>query len=467
MFLFFNSCSKDHIVEKENQTEENNLNTTSSDLSLSEAKVAGKISSIPFGSISQINGILSFTSRAEMKETLDKLRDAKNIWTKELNTVLRNKSKLERSMMKYDENYPYTLFENNIDFNSLKSHIEKEIDLWLQTEDELDFDIYPGNHPVKDAPTRAIYNEFSEIVIGNSIFKEFEQGLGIEIPDLNFQTLQELRQITQLEDIQRFAKTNNLNLLGYWDELPLQKDGICSWWKERTCRWLDPTDDKKRLRGEVGVYNSSISGVHKVWGENDSFFKTALWWVKLETDHLVDVRGRLFVDNNCSVPFQFLPASNQCMGTSNCLAERTFGEETVRVGDGANANPTVDGSVISRHRALNMDRNICIPKDDCSPSHCGIEPPLPEPCSICPEGFFFDGANCHSGLTFPNGFEGFIYGNGFYVQQNCDLIQTNDCCPDNFTYDGANCYSGVHFPANQGWDPFVWNNAFYVHPHCP
>ena len=83
----------------------------------------------------------------------------------------------------------------------------------------------------------------------------------------------------------------------------------------------------------------------------------------------------------------------------------------------------------------------------------------------CPNGFTYDGANCYSGVHFPSGYNGFIYGNGFYVQQNCGISTANNCCPNGFGYDGANChYWGLYFPSS--YEPFIYNNAFYVKAKC-
>ncbi len=83
----------------------------------------------------------------------------------------------------------------------------------------------------------------------------------------------------------------------------------------------------------------------------------------------------------------------------------------------------------------------------------------------CPSGFTFDGANCYSGVHFPSGYNGFIYGNGFYTQQNCSISTANNCCPPGYGYDGANChYWGLYFPSD--YEPFIYNRTFYVKHKC-
>ena len=89
----------------------------------------------------------------------------------------------------------------------------------------------------------------------------------------------------------------------------------------------------------------------------------------------------------------------------------------------------------------------------------------PEPCTECPPGFVFDGLNCYSGVHYPSGYKGFIYGRGFYTEQNCSISTDNECCPQGFTYDGANChFFGKYFPS--GATAFIYNRTFYVETIC-
>jgi len=84
----------------------------------------------------------------------------------------------------------------------------------------------------------------------------------------------------------------------------------------------------------------------------------------------------------------------------------------------------------------------------------------------CPPGFIFDSCNCHSQIYFPDGYTPFIWGNGFYVQQNCEISTANNCCPPGFTFDGANChYFGTYFDS-EIFTPFIWGNSFYTQPLC-
>lgn len=80
----------------------------------------------------------------------------------------------------------------------------------------------------------------------------------------------------------------------------------------------------------------------------------------------------------------------------------------------------------------------------------------------CPSGFSFDGANCWSGKSFPAGYNGFVLGNAFFVQPNCRISTANNCCPSGFTFDGANCHSGIYYPTT--YQAFVWNRTFYTRP---
>lgn len=82
----------------------------------------------------------------------------------------------------------------------------------------------------------------------------------------------------------------------------------------------------------------------------------------------------------------------------------------------------------------------------------------------CPPGASYDGANCHFGIDFPEGYEGFVWDDKFYTKPNCNISTANNCCPPGSTFDGANCYFGVGFPS--WFDGFVWNNSFYTQTNC-
>ena len=88
----------------------------------------------------------------------------------------------------------------------------------------------------------------------------------------------------------------------------------------------------------------------------------------------------------------------------------------------------------------------------------------PEPCTDCPPGYTYDGANCYSGVHYPSGYEGFIWSRNFYTKRNCSISTANNCCPSGYSFDGANCYSGKWHPS--GWDPFIWQRTFYVKAKC-
>lgn len=86
-------------------------------------------------------------------------------------------------------------------------------------------------------------------------------------------------------------------------------------------------------------------------------------------------------------------------------------------------------------------------------------------CQICPPGFQYDNANCHYNFAFnPSVFEPFINtasdgSKHFYV-----IPDNNGNCPPGTYKDGAgNCYVGA---VPSGYSPFIYNGKFYVEPHC-
>lgn len=90
-----------------------------------------------------------------------------------------------------------------------------------------------------------------------------------------------------------------------------------------------------------------------------------------------------------------------------------------------------------------------------------VEPECEDLRDCCPPGYDFDGANCFSGVTFPNNFTPFIYNGSFYVYPN---LNGGELCPPGFEFDNVNCHSQVYF--SSPYTGFIYENAFYVQPYC-
>lgn len=84
----------------------------------------------------------------------------------------------------------YEDFEEDLNFNSLRSHIEKQNEIYLDLDDDRLDD--PDDHFIILDEERAILNLNAEVMIGKSIFKMFDWGY-IEIPDADFNKLEIIR----------------------------------------------------------------------------------------------------------------------------------------------------------------------------------------------------------------------------------------------------------------------------------
>ncbi len=94
-----------------------------------------------------------------------------------------------------------------------------------------------------------------------------------------------------------------------------------------------------------------------------------------------------------------------------------------------------------------------------------VEPSCRNERDCCPPGnYIYDEIDCKAGLSIPSGYEGFIYENQFYVRPNCSISNANSCCPPGYTHDGVNCYSAIGFP--QGFSAYISEGKFYVIPNC-
>lgn len=76
---------------------------------------------------------------------------------------------------------------------------------------------------------------------------------------------------------------------------------------------------------------------------------------------------------------------------------------------------------------------------------CGGEP--------CPQGGYYDGANCQIGMA-PHGSNAFIYDGNYYYT----ALPGNQCPYPGSWYDGANCFVQAVPP---GVTPFIWANHWY------
>lgn len=76
----------------------------------------------------------------------------------------------------------------------------------------------------------------------------------------------------------------------------------------------------------------------------------------------------------------------------------------------------------------------------------------------CPQGGYFDGANCQIGQA-PAGTTAFIYANNYYYS----ALPGNSCPYPGSWFDGANCFVQDVPP---GVTPFIWANHWY-YQSCP
>lgn len=143
-----------------------------------------------------VNGLLSFKSLESLKSTVASLESAVNRYD---DSFLQENSHLTPEELEqkeeeigYNEYAPLINFDDSYNFNSLflkQAAAERE---WLLQE-ELDIRTDPDNHFVEDKALQAIVNIYSEVLIGNAIYKMFDFGYVI-ITDGNFQTLYQIRE---------------------------------------------------------------------------------------------------------------------------------------------------------------------------------------------------------------------------------------------------------------------------------
>ena len=148
--------------------------------------------------------MLQFDSREDVKMVIDILKKADDAWKQRLensNEVAPTQNTLASNM--FDRFYPYKVFEEKLGgFQSLRSVIEGREVAWLQTT-ELDMAQNPDYHFVLYRPKRALLNEFSEIMVGNHIVKEYDGGNIVELLQYDENQLKAMRNIRSIAELDK------------------------------------------------------------------------------------------------------------------------------------------------------------------------------------------------------------------------------------------------------------------------
>lgn len=229
--------------------------------------------------------------------------------------------------------------------------------------------------------------------------------------------------------------------------------------------YTDDCDNGKSIRYPIFIESSATANLNVNIFECDQFAEITF--------------GR---GSQCGISiFDIFSATVETLwnGTIELELKRDNGKLTLLFnGDYTVTNLTLFANVRQNSMPLSYSVDFC---DDC-----------------CPENYYDDGANCHSGIYFndvqlliennsflttknclvyadnnccpsgtveegefclfssiPSGYEGFIYENSFYLEKECD-----DCCPEGYTFDGGNCFSGKRF--TEEYEAFVYRNKFYT-----
>jgi Leucine-rich repeat (LRR) protein len=368
LFMTLKSCYPEKLQEPEKASKLSQVQNRD----VSDPITMAKLAEIDFNKIQMENGMLKFDSRATMLETISKLRQANHLWRQFYNQTMEGLDEETANQMSISESFPYEWFQEQTGYYSLWKSLEEQRNEWLaQSGEELDFSNYPDHH-IKDNPVKSIVSVEGEVMVGNSIFKEYPYGLNVEIPDSDFNLLYQLREIAELPDVYAFATQNQLPLLGDWDNLgALMVEDICIRHQEKTCRW-SPSDNKLRLRAEIGVWNSAFFAVRKVWAENDTYRKRlGIWWTH-RTNQFAGLTGNIWKTDrgnlkyeNCEQPYS-LSWSNNCNNCSRLEAEY---HEDLSLSDLYVSNK-LQLVMIGTHKAFGLDKNTCLPEGNCSPSDC-------------------------------------------------------------------------------------------------
>ena len=148
-----------------------------------------------------VDGILLFESQEIFDRVSISLERENEAWKNTINKFIQDQAKgidIENPF-EVNENFVLELFEESLSFKSLRARICRDEELWLK-DSELDFSKDPDNHFIVGDELRAVINENHEIGIGSSMYKVYRNWEVVEIQELDFSLLEELRN-SDLEEI--------------------------------------------------------------------------------------------------------------------------------------------------------------------------------------------------------------------------------------------------------------------------
>lgn len=136
-------------------------------------------SNINYSNISNYQGRLKFSNHQDVINTIQDLESQYNLWNDAFNQYYGDLPAEELDSIdqaiQFNDELPAETFESTLNFSSLRNNIEQQMSVWL-LDDELDEENDPEDHFVVEDELRTVLNPNSELIVGDTVFKLFEDG---------------------------------------------------------------------------------------------------------------------------------------------------------------------------------------------------------------------------------------------------------------------------------------------------
>ena len=218
------SCSKTELIN--NQFKTINLNSQ-----LNQSNKSNFYNSITISDVNTFEDMLHFKDFKAYRKALEDLENFQNADIIAFNQLYLVNTLEEIALMSeveqddlsqqlediessigFSETGIYEQFENQLNFTSLRRVIEQEEAIFLNNSNP-NWELDPDNHFILFDEDRTLFNPFSEIKIGTSIYKITEDFI-YEITDGNYTTLLALRNNGYSTEMNNVKKTDNDNSEG-------------------------------------------------------------------------------------------------------------------------------------------------------------------------------------------------------------------------------------------------------------
>jgi len=210
------SCQKNDIV--------NEYKTISIDTEYQTNK-----KSVSIDNVTTFNDLIRFKSEEDFRNAYSTLSRAQTEEINSFNSLFVNTDKefvktlsfeeLEKNSLLLDEksaefNFSeesiFKKFEKALNFISLRLVLSSKHEDWLNTDSEPNWELNPLDHHIPLPSLQTFYNKYSEIMIGNTLYKSYSNGITLIVKDVDYKQILDIR-----NNYDNISKYKNVEVYGY------------------------------------------------------------------------------------------------------------------------------------------------------------------------------------------------------------------------------------------------------------